>query len=191
VTHEMIDVEDLKARKRQEGQQKEEQAQQEAPATYEALRGGWDVSTLTVPVECPISPYKEMGLVLHYRTSNPSRRRRERPIGDEPVRVQELRIARDNTEPNTPERNSADQALKEALEEYNADLTKRLCHWLSVFLKGITPWPFKRDGQPIPPLDPAKPETYEVLAEEFEDLFIWSIDMGYKQALQKSLPGNA
>jgi hypothetical protein len=170
--------------------QKEERAVKQDAASFDYLSAPRSIEDFTIAVECPLPVYK--GMVVHFRTNNPTKTRRAVPDDTEPPELIAARARLHVAEPLTekgepnPRYQEAQAEVKRLNAEYEADYKRRSAEWLAVFVKRFTPW----NIESFPAPDPRNPETYLPLYEECEDLVTWCISKGYHEALERSL-GNS
>ena len=155
-------------------------------------------------VECTLGAYK--GLYVKFRTNNRTSMLRMRPTYDTPPKVRanerEMMVLRSLQQDEPPEGASVEEitAFFEKQDEINTrlnelaaesneltrplldDLYKRQAHWLSRYATDFDPWPFTDVEKP----DPSNPDSYLVLHEELEDLWMWCMSEGYDKALALS-----
>lgn len=157
-------------------------------ATYMALTGV-DPRRIGYWVECNLGAYK--GMRFLYRTNNKTRVRRDKPLHDEPIElgakrrrlgVMNQQMAVEYTPELDAERNALFSEILDDAAAYNDEHNRRMCHWLSSFVIDADPWPFS-----VAKPDPADPDSYYALYEEFEDLFHWLYSTGYDNALVESI----
>lgn len=155
---------------------------------YVGLTQADSPSRMGIWVPCTLGQYK--GLSVLYRTNNRTKVRLSAPENRYPAEVREAdraaKAANDAyqaDQSNEALAEAAIEATREAIRvtnAYNDAFNKRQCEWLSNFVIGFEPWPFKDIAEP----DPDVPESYHVLFEELEDLYRWLYGPGYEAALE-------
>lgn len=180
-------------------QQQEEavQAGAEAQAAlYVGLSAG-EAARMGIWVPCSLPQYK--GLSILFRVNNPTRVRRDRPTYLEPRELVLARaelgrankaLAEAGTDATPEEKlalteavTAATEAVIEASNRYVDDYHARQCQWLSKFVLSFDGWTMTD----VPCPHPEDPDSYTVLHEELEDLYIWTMNEGYPAALAASV----
>lgn len=161
----------------------------EAVATYLGISDVAQASRIGYWVDCPLPAYR--GLRVLYRTNNPTRRRRERPVYREPYELQQQRQALAALNARLEEsfdaeaqreRDTLTTAVIAANQAYIDEFRATECRWLSQFAIGFDGWTFRDIPQP----DPDEPDSYIPLWQELEDLYFWLLDRGYSLALAEA-----